>query len=208
MAAMTPTRKRLAWLFIATGVGLIVEHTLASGGDEAQATAAEASAAIPARAPASGASTPLASGLNLGRLARRAEPVASDAASATAPASTTVKPASKSLAEAAAASAAASSASAPGPESLFAVQTWLPPPPPPVAPPPPKPPAFPYTYLGGLTDESGRSAYFRLGDQVITARVNDTIDDQWRVDRLDERQMTLTYLPLNMPSVVPIGGQP
>jgi len=207
---MTPTRKRLAWLFIATGVGLIVEHTVASGGDDesqAAATATDAQAAAVVRSPASAASSAQEHGLKVERLARRAESSAAPASTASNPAPT-AKASPKAPTRAASAASSPQAASAPGPESLFAVQTWLPPAPPPAPRPPPPPPVFPYSYMGGMTDENGRTAYFRNGDRVIAARAEDTIDGTWHIDRLDDRQMNLTYLPLKISSVVATGGHP
>ncbi len=184
MAEMTPARKRLAILFIAVGVGLIVEHTLASGSDAdadvvgstakvaPQADAASASAA-PARA-ASEAST----ALHLEALARRRVAVARADNQKAVP--------------------------------IFTLQSWQPAPPPsapeqavePVAPP------FPYPYLGGLTDDAGRTAFFSRGDRVLAVRGGATIDGQYRVDHLDETSMTLTYLPLQKTLAVALGSHP
>ena len=178
MAEMSPARKRVALAFVAIGIGLIVQRTIASGGDadvvapverEARSGGAEPAAPTPARR----ASAATAS-LRLDRLDRRAP--SPDAAASDAP--------------------------------LFAVQSWQPPPPPPPPAEPVEPtaPPFPYTYMGGLTDDHGRTAFFNRGDRVLTVHAGETVDGAFRVDHLDETSMTVTYVPLNKTAQVPLGG--
>ncbi|HSV70552.1 MAG TPA: hypothetical protein VLI72_10590 [Methylibium sp.] len=73
--------------------------------------------------------------------------------------------------------------------------------------PPPKPvaPAFPYAYMGALVDEGVQTAFFVKGERVLPVKAGDTVDGAYRVDRLDEKQMTLTYLPLNEAMLLPLG---
>jgi hypothetical protein len=183
MAELSPARRRLAILFVAVGIGLIVERTVASGGDvDAAASPAPAVAISDARtsdAPASGAEPGRAADkhprLRLDELARR------NARSTTPPANA---------------------------DALFAVQSWLPPAPPPpraAAPVAPEAPPFPYPYMGGLTDDSGRTAYFMRAGRVLSVHAGETVDGTYRVDQLDETEMTLTYLPLNKTVPVEFG---
>lgn len=78
----------------------------------------------------------------------------------------------------------------------------LPPPPPSarqtarVAPPRPRAPAVPYTYAGSLIDADGARTLFLLeGERLVMARVGEVIG-RYRIDAVDERAVTLTYLPL------------
>ncbi|KAA3652817.1 MAG: hypothetical protein DWQ11_09825 [Proteobacteria bacterium] len=78
----------------------------------------------------------------------------------------------------------------------------LPPPPPSarqnarVAPPRPRAPAVPYTYAGSLIDTDGARTLFLLeGERLVMARVGEVIG-RYRIDAVDERAVTLTYLPL------------
>src|SRR5437899_652768 len=105
MAETTPTRKRLALLFIAVGIALIVERTLASGGEaetdvvgstKGAPAQADGAAAAPARAASAAAAA-----LHLEALAVRRD--AGEVADARAQA------------------------------SLFVSQSWQPPAPPPAA---------------------------------------------------------------------------
>lgn len=91
---------------------------------------------------------------------------------------------------------------------LFDTVSWQPPPPKVVEAPPPKPvtPPFPYAYLGGLSEDGVRTSFFTKGERVLPVKAGDTIDAVYRVDEMTDKQMTLTYLPLNETLVVAFGG--
>ena len=181
MAELTQARKRAAMAFVAIGIGLIVQRTIASAGDAdvvapaARDSRAASSEAMPAaRAPEYSASAGSET-LRLDRLRAHAPPP-DDTASA---------------------------------PPLFAVQSWQPPPPPPppAAPPEaPEAPPFPYAYLGGLSDDSGRTAFFNRADRVLAVRAGETVDGSFRVDHLDETSMTVTYVPLNLTQRLALGA--
>jgi hypothetical protein len=90
---------------------------------------------------------------------------------------------------------------------LFDTVSWQPPAPKPLAPPPPKPvaPPFPYAYLGGLSEDGVRTSFFTKGERVLPVKAGDTIDAVYRVDQMTDKQMTLTYLPLDETLVVALG---
>jgi hypothetical protein len=78
-----------------------------------------------------------------------------------------------------------------------------------LAPPPkPVPPPFGYAYMGGLTEDGVRTAFFTQGERVIAVKVGDTVDAAYRIEQMTEKQMTLTYLPLNETVVLSLGGRP
>lgn len=73
-----------------------------------------------------------------------------------------------------------------------------PPPPPPVAQeaPPPMAPVFPYAWVGRFVDEVPRVVI--VGPNRTWVLVSgEVIEGQWRVGAMAERQLTVTYLPLN-----------
>ncbi|MEP6502034.1 MAG: hypothetical protein ABJD97_01785 [Betaproteobacteria bacterium] len=183
MAEMTPARKRLALLFIAVGIALIVERTLASGADTD-------AVAVPTRAEPAGDAAPV--------------PTPSMAPTRAASAATLHLELLAARQEAGAATGGAST------PPIFAAQSWLPPAPPPapVQAVDPQAPPFPYPYLGGLTDDAGRTAFFSRGDRVLAIRSGATVDGSFRVDHLDETSMTLTYLPLRKTFDVALGSRP
>lgn len=80
--------------------------------------------------------------------------------------------------------------------------------PPPPPPPKPVPPPFGYAYMGGLTEDGVRTAFFTQGERIIAVKAGDTVDAAFRIDKMTERQMTLTYLPLNETVVLALGGRP
>lgn len=85
----------------------------------------------------------------------------------------------------------------------------LPPPPPPMA------PRFPHAWVGRFNDDaplqaaSSASAPPPVARAVLTSpqstwvvRVGDVIEGQWRIDRIQDRTMSLTYLPLQQQQTV------
>jgi hypothetical protein len=181
MAEMSPGRQRLAIAFVAIGLALIVARTLASASNSevvppAQRASRGEATTATPEAPAFARRTDVA--VPSLHLDRLSGRVAP----------------------------AASEGSEPLP--VFASQSWQPAPPP--APPPvpvePAAPPFPYTYMGGLSDEHGRTAFFNRGERVLAVRAGETIDGVFRVDHLDETSMTLNYLALNKSVQVALGA--
>lgn len=97
---------------------------------------------------------------------------------------------------------------------VFAVVSWQPSAPKsaaaaaPVSAPKPLPPPFPYVYAGGLSEDGVRTAFFTQGNRVIPVKAGDTVDALYRVDQMTEKQMKLTYLPLNESLVLAFGATP
>ena len=95
-------------------------------------------------------------------------------------------------------------------KDVFSPHSWLPPPPPPpVLPPAPraKPvaPPLPFSFFGTL-DEQGaaRRVFLTKGEQLIIVKANDVVDGRYRIDRITESSVELTYLPLNQKQNIPI----
>lgn len=100
-------------------------------------------------------------------------------------------------------------ASAPWPFDAERAQAWVVPPPPPAPPPPrpvpqapvaaasapPQPPPFPYALIGRVDDGSAVHALLSSPSQTLGVKAQDVIDGQWRVDSVDARGLTLTWLP-------------
>ena len=187
MAALSPARKRIAILIVVVGSALIGERLLslaaADGDVVAPATRPGARAAdSSARAPASTGNDKTELRLRTDRLDARQQALA----------------------------AKEPSARAPQPKAgLFDSVSWRPPAPPAAPPrPPPKPsaPPFAYTYVGGLLDNNVRTAFFEKSERVIALKAGDTVDGVYRVDQMTDKQMQLTYLPLDQRLTVPLGG--
>jgi hypothetical protein len=99
-------------------------------------------------------------------------------------------------------------------KDIFSPHSWLPPPPPAPppqavapAPPPPPPmaPPLPFSFFGSL-DERGlaRRVFLTKGDQLVIVKANDVVEGQYRVDRITENSVDLTYLPLNQKQSISI----
>jgi hypothetical protein len=99
-------------------------------------------------------------------------------------------------------------------KDIFSPHSWLPPPPPPPppqiaapAPPPPPPmaPPLPFSFFGSL-DEKGlaRRVFLTKGDQLVIVKANDVVEGQYRIDRISESAVDLTYLPLNQKQSISI----
>jgi len=102
-------------------------------------------------------------------------------------------------------------------EALFHSQSWYiapppPPPPPPapvMAPPPPTAPPLPFTVMGSYARPGDATVYFfTRGDRVFDVHIGDTIDNTYSVDSVANGQLVLTYKPLNIQQMLPIGGSP
>lgn len=79
-----------------------------------------------------------------------------------------------------------------------------PPPPPETAPAPPQAPPFPHRWIGRFEDTVNAASAPRARQRAIVAGPVSTwvvsegelIEGQWRVDRIEDRTLRLTYLPL------------
>ncbi len=91
---------------------------------------------------------------------------------------------------------------------VFAPKSWLPPPvvAPAVAQPVvPVAPPMPFRYVGQLEASEGKvTIYLARGETVYTVRVGDVLDEQYRLDAMDNGQITLTYLPMNQQQMLAI----
>lgn len=186
MAAMSPIRKRIAILIVVVGSVLIGERVLsmAAADDDivAPVTRPGARAADGGARTAAAATDKTDLRLRTDRLDARQQALAAKDASARAP-----QPQA----------------------NPFDSVSWRPAAPPAAPPPPPpkpKAPPFPYTYVGGLLDNNVRTAFFEKSERVVALKAGDTVDGVFRVDQMTDKQMQLTYLPLEQPITVPLGG--
>lgn len=134
-------------------------------------------------------------------------------------------------AERAAALPAAAPAESPAPEAraagagvpggadfvLFAAHSWRPAPPPvpavvwtpppaPVLPePPPTAPVLPFAFLGRLDDAERLRVFLTRDEKIYTVTVGAVIDGTYRVERIADSEIVLTYLPLNVTQTLSVG---
>jgi hypothetical protein len=77
--------------------------------------------------------------------------------------------------------------------------------PPPAPPPPPQAPPLPFTYFGKAVEDGRVTAFLARGENTYVAREGITLDGAYRVDRVDERVIVFTYLPLGMRQELSLG---
>lgn len=97
-------------------------------------------------------------------------------------------------------------------KDVFTAKSWyVPPPPPPKAanpapPPPPAAPQLPFKFMGLFQEESGKLiVYLANGDRAYAVSEGDVIDNIYRIDAANTRQLVLTYLPLSITQTLPTG---
>lgn len=88
--------------------------------------------------------------------------------------------------------------------SAWASQQPPPPPPPPkrTQPEVPQAPRFPHAWVGRYSDESAQRAVVSGPVSTWVVRAGDVIEGQWRIDSIQNRTMTLTYLPMQQSQTV------
>ena len=87
----------------------------------------------------------------------------------------------------------------------------LPPPPRPLppAPPPPPPvpvaPALPFTFMGRMVESDRTILFLTKQNESYSVKLNDVLERDYRVDKIDNDQVVFTYLPLNIQQTLYIG---
>jgi hypothetical protein len=75
---------------------------------------------------------------------------------------------------------------------LFKTLSWyVPPPPVPVAPP------LPFTFMGQLVENDQPQVMLVRDERLLTVRVGDAIDRNYRLESFKDRVLTFVYLPLD-----------
>jgi hypothetical protein len=88
-------------------------------------------------------------------------------------------------------------------QNFFSIQTWNPPlskakdklrlpPPPQLA------PTIPYTYIGKIEEEGEAEYFVLLQNKLITVKIGQTLNGQWRLNGEDEQYLSWTYVPLGL----------
>ena len=91
----------------------------------------------------------------------------------------------------------------------FVAKLPPPPPPPPPAPPPPPPvpvaPALPFTFMGRMVESDRTILFLTKQNESYSVKLNDVLERDYRVDKIDNDQVVFTYLPLNIQQTLYIG---
>ena len=92
-------------------------------------------------------------------------------------------------------------------EELFGSQSWQPPAPKvAAAPAAPVAPPMPYRFAGKLLQDGKLQVFLAKGDEVVSAREGETLDGTYRVESIDDAQITLLYLPLKHKESIPVNS--
>jgi len=100
---------------------------------------------------------------------------------------------------------------------LFRSRTWfVPPPPPPPEPakgPPPPPseptaPPLPFAFMGQVVEDQQVQVVLVRGDRLVTVRAGEKIDQNYRLESIQNGILTFVYLPLDIKQTLAIGGAP
>jgi len=97
--------------------------------------------------------------------------------------------------------------------NLFGATSWyVPPPPPPprpppkpVPPPPPSAPPMPFSFLGRYIEDDILIILLVKGERIYTVSEGEVIENTYRVERLSDAVLELTYLPLNIKQTINTG---
>ena len=84
-------------------------------------------------------------------------------------------------------------AEAPPPVDPFRGKSWLPPPPPP---PKPTAPPLPFQYLGHDVVDGDSRYFLARRDKYLTARIGDTLESQYRLEKAEGSRLVFVYQPL------------
>lgn len=108
---------------------------------------------------------------------------------------------------------------APGAD-LFAAQTWAMEAPAPTAEQlaalqqqqpaaaPPSAPPLPFQFIGRLADSSDLQVFLQNGEKLYVVRKGDVIDDTWRIESINDKALSLVYLPLHLTQTLSVGSNP
>jgi hypothetical protein len=59
--------------------------------------------------------------------------------------------------------------------------------------------------MGRIEADAGTKVFLQRGERLYAVSTGETIDGQYRVEKIDASQMVLVYLPLNLPQSLHFG---
>jgi hypothetical protein len=93
----------------------------------------------------------------------------------------------------------------------FQARSWAPPPEPEanrrrLPPPPPQAPPLPFAYMGKLVEDATTTVFLSRQDRNYVVRAGDTIEGTYRVERIADDGLVVTYLPLKIQQTLPFSA--
>jgi hypothetical protein len=90
----------------------------------------------------------------------------------------------------------------------FRTKSWYVAPPPPPPPPPEKPhaPPLPFKYMGMYEDQGKVTVYLVRGEDAFAIQPGEKFADVYRLDKIEQGALVLSYLPMSITQTLPIGS--
>ncbi len=88
---------------------------------------------------------------------------------------------------------------------LFPQQSWMPPPPPQLQPAKPVAPALPFIFAGRYTEGENVTIFLMEGSQMHKVKQGDTIKGTYKIEKIEQASISLTYLPMNTTQILATG---
>lgn len=73
---------------------------------------------------------------------------------------------------------------------------------------PPSAPPMPFQFIGRLDDRRDLQVFLQSGEKLYVVRKGDVIDDTWRIESINDKALSLVYLPLHLTQTLSVGSNP
>jgi hypothetical protein len=71
----------------------------------------------------------------------------------------------------------------------------------------PSVPPMPFQFIGKLHDRSDLQVFLQSGEKIYVVRKGDVIDDNWRIERISDVELSFVYLPLHLSQTLSLGSE-
>ena len=71
----------------------------------------------------------------------------------------------------------------------------------------PTAPPLPFQFVGRLDDRSDLQVFLQSGEKIYVVRKGDVIDDNWRIERISDVELSFVYLPLHVSQTLSVGSE-
>ncbi|MNR56180.1 hypothetical protein D3C85_1767090 [compost metagenome] len=65
---------------------------------------------------------------------------------------------------------------------------------------------MPFQFIGKLHDRSDLQVFLQSGEKIYVVRKGDVIDDNWRIERISDVELSFVYLPLHLSQTLSVGS--
>lgn len=71
----------------------------------------------------------------------------------------------------------------------------------------PSVPPMPFQFVGRIHDRSDLQVFLQSGEKIYVVRKGDVIDDNWRIERISDVELSFVYLPLHVSQTLSVGSE-